>query len=129
MISWLPGKPADLKRRADHFEITVHGLPQQLLLKAGHYGNGRLAIEAYVVEDGENWGTLTVNIVGAPEPAEDEIIVKAWSENEHWVPQLLTVLPHVFEDTGRRIPAGYAQAQVWKLKVPITGRKPKKAGV
>ena len=124
MISWLPGSPADLEKKENQFQLDVLGESLTLILMAGRYRGGRLAIESYELS-GEPWGVLTVNLPEARDLAADEIIVKTWSENEIWVPQLLTVLPHVFEDTGRRIPAGYTQAQVWKLKVPIQGEEGK----
>lgn len=60
----------------------------------------------------EPWATLTVNIPNAT-IEEDEILVKAWSENEKVAEVALQT--GLFEDTGKRVPTGYEYAQVWKL--------------
>lgn len=57
--------------------------------------------------------TLTVNIPEIP-LEEDEIIVKTWSENEEIANELLRWQDY-FEDTGKRVPTGYVQAQIWKV--------------
>lgn len=81
-------------------------------LKQGVYENGRTAIFADDQADGDRYGTLTANIPEA-EIRENEIIVKTWSENSFWPQQVLKQLPNVFQDTGKRVQAGYAVAQVW----------------
>jgi len=46
--------------------------------------------------------------------ADDEFCVKGWSENEPLVaPMLATGL---FEDTGRRVPAGFESSPIWRVK-------------
>ena len=62
---------------------------------------------------GERIATLTVNIPEA-EIADDEIIVKTWSENEGIAKDALA--SGLFEDTGRRIPTGFVEAQVWRVR-------------
>lgn len=67
-----------------------------------------------VPEDGwEPYATITTNIPNV-ELGPDEIIVKNWSENS-WVGQLLTLMPDVFQDTGRRVKVGFVEAPVWKF--------------
>ena len=58
------------------------------------------------------FATLSVNI---PEHklADDEVLVKTWSENERIIEPVLAT--GLFEDTGRRVPTGYCEAQVWRL--------------
>lgn len=67
-----------------------------------------LVIEAL---DGEPIGTLTVALPGVVlEPG--EFTVKTWSENEPMrAPALATGL---FVDTGKRIPQGFVEAEVWR---------------
>lgn len=63
-------------------------------------------------KDGSRSGTLSVNMPGV-QLADDEFCVKTWSENEIYrEPALKSGL---FEDTGRRTPAGYAEAEIWRF--------------
>ncbi|MDI9561611.1 MAG: hypothetical protein QM235_10565 [Pseudomonadota bacterium] len=75
----------------------------------------RPAVELLCTDDGVTmpYGTLTVNM---PEVqlADDEIIIKNWSENE-WLASA-ALKSGLFEDTGRRIPTGFVEAPVWKVK-------------
>lgn len=75
------------------------------------YHNGRLAI--VIGERSEPIGVLTVNLPLA-HLEDGEIIVKAWSENEQLAADAL--LSGQFIDTGKRIPTGYVEAQVWRVK-------------
>lgn len=95
---------------------TIEAYGKPLRLQLDKYRGGATAIR--IVGDDEEfggeepWGVLTVNIPGTP-LAQDEILVKTWSENEPFrAPALATGL---FEDTGRRIPSGFVLAEVWKL--------------
>ena len=45
--------------------------------------------------------------------ASDEIIVKMYDENEVLRQPLLAA--RYFEDTGMRIPAGFARLQIWRM--------------
>lgn len=92
---------------------TQSGNETTVELEQGAYGNGRIAIVANDTADGDRYGSLTVNLPEA-KLGDDEILVKTWSENSHWVPQVLNQLPKVFQDTGRRVIAGYTTASVWK---------------
>lgn len=85
---------------------------------AGQYGNGRMAIQVGDHDEQEQWGTLTVNVPHA-EVGKDEIVVKTYSENAYWVPQVLEAMPDVFEDTGRRVSTGFTEVEIWKVKQPI----------
>ncbi len=44
----------------------------------------------------------------------DGILVKTWSENEAFAKAALAT--GLFEDTGKRFPTGFVEAQIWKLK-------------
>lgn len=61
----------------------------------------------------EEW-IISVNL--APygvSTADDEILIKTWSENEQIIDPLL--MTGLFEDTERRAPTGYTMAHVWRL--------------
>lgn len=90
--------------------------------KESYMNNNTPAITLYVKDgDGfEPWIDLTTNINGASLLlGEDEILVKTWSENEPMIKPLLGC--GLFEDTGRRVPCGFAEAHVWKIITTITG--------
>ena len=63
-------------------------------------------------DDGEPFGTVTVNVPGYP-LADDEVPVKTCEENAPARQPLLN--SGVFMDTGKRVPCGDAEAEVWKL--------------
>lgn len=90
-----------------HFEFFQH-----------KYGNGRIAIQVGDTQAKEQFGTMTVNVPHVS-IGDDEIIVKTYSENEHWVHAILKQMPDVFEDTGRRVDLNWVEAEVWKLKQPL----------
>jgi len=86
----------------------------QLELKKGVYANGRLAIMLEEAETKEPWCVLTVNM--PDDNLEDgEFFVKTWSENADTSTALMSQTD-LFENTGRIVPAGYANACVWKFK-------------
>jgi len=93
-------------------EITA--FDTKLALKTTQYTHSKQ--RALLLEDavtGEPWATVTTNIFGA-ELADNEICVKTWSENEPFREPLLAT--GLFEDTGRRIPTGNAEAEVWRIR-------------
>jgi hypothetical protein len=56
---------------------------------------------------------LSVNMVGETlEP--NEFFVKTWSENAPFIAGCLE--SDLFTDTGRRVPAGYGEAHVWRIE-------------
>lgn len=79
------------------------------------YRDGNLAILLIAQEDQEPIAVLSINL---PKKASmlgaDEVFVKAWSENEQIAP--LVLLTGLFEDTGKRVPTGFVEAQVWRVK-------------
>lgn len=77
----------------------------------GRYDNGRIAIT--ISSDGVPFRILSVNL---PEsPLEDgEIFVKTWSENAAIREPILAL--GIFEDTGKRVPTGFTEAEVWRFK-------------
>jgi hypothetical protein len=90
--------------------------------KESYTKNNMPAITLYVkTKDGlEPWIDLTTNIDSASLLlGEDEILVKTWSENESMIKPLLGC--GLFEDTGRRVRCGFAEAHIWKMITVITG--------
>ena len=78
----------------------------------GQYQNGRVAVQLVDAKTSEPFATLTVNIPQAT-VSDKEIIVKTWTENE---PVARAALESgLFQDTGKRIPTGFSQAQIWKV--------------
>lgn len=71
------------------------------------YPNGGTRIQLYDVEDGSPIGTVSTQVQGT-EPAEGNVHLKGWSENQG-LPELLVEAGIVSEAT-RRIPAGHAEA-------------------
>jgi hypothetical protein len=57
--------------------------------------------------------TLSVYIEGV-ELKPSEFLAKTWSENERIAEQALA--SGLFEPTGKVVPTGYVEAEVWKIK-------------
>lgn len=92
--------------------VSAWGKNYSLRIMQRQYPNGRIALQG-LGENDEPFGVITTNLPDEP-LEEGEFIVKTWSENQ-WVPQLLNGdLP--FEDTGKRVPTGFVEAQIWRLK-------------
>lgn len=75
---------------------------------------GRMGTNSYSLycEDGEPFTDLSKAPWGLIELAEDEVHMKFYSENEGLREPLLAT--GLFEDTGRRVPAGFAELEVWR---------------
>jgi len=78
----------------------------------GRYGNGRLAI---TLQDRINSEPIAVATVNLPNDAQDddEVFIKAWSENSGMVEALLEA--GIIEPPYDRIPTGFVHAEVCKL--------------
>lgn len=75
------------------------------------YDNDRLAL---VADHGtEDQLVLTVNMPNW-KPKEGEFCVKGWSEGKKLIEAARA--SGLFIDTGKRVQAGYTEAEVWKLK-------------
>lgn len=95
--------------------IMFHGEPTPLRLRIRRYaGSDRIAVTAEDVDPLCPLGKLTINDPDA-DIADDEIIVKEFSENASWVPQVLANFPDNFIDTGKRVQCGFAECRVFKL--------------
>ena len=79
------------------------------------YQDGRVCLQLITDDETqEPYCTLTVNVEEADWILDDnEILVKTWSENGPTAEVCLQL--GLFIDTGRRIPTGYAKAQIWKV--------------
>jgi hypothetical protein len=82
-----------------------------ITITVGQFHNGTPAV--FANSDEGPYGRISVNIDYPFKP--DEIAVKTYNENAHWVPQLLELMPTVFQDTNIRVPAGFAELQIWKF--------------
>lgn len=82
------------------------------ILEFGEYNNGRTAIELIDKRNGEPVLVATVN-VPQEKLADDEIIIKNWSENEG----VLDVLQKagIVGEVIRKVPTGFVEADVVKL--------------
>lgn len=92
--------------------IRAFGHAYDIDFRLHEYKNGQTCVA--VLEEGCPFGKLTFsedNIV----LAEDEILVKTWSENKPWYDQILE--HSAFTDTGRLVTIGDYDAigEVWKL--------------
>lgn len=93
--------------------IELFGKKIPIRIETRQYHDGCTAVVA-MCKDGP-FGRVTTNI--EDDLPLGEIAVKTYSENS-WVPQLLDLLPDVFQDTGKRLQAGYAELHVWRFKKP-----------
>ena len=63
--------------------------------------------------DGRPWGKLTVNLPDDPlEPG--EFHVRSWDEGAELAAAAMAT--GLFLDTGKRVPTGWVQASVWRIK-------------
>lgn len=103
--------PANLAARAPLLgQIEVDGESIELLRTS--YADGALAVIARGA-DGSPFGTLSVNLPGEPLP-DDCFAVKTWSENRALAEAALR--SGLFEATGERLPTGFVQAPVWRIR-------------
>ena len=104
-----------------HFDKTIGSISTpygDATIHIGRYpSGGAIAIEVFLGPAPSDCWTFSTNLVPSGAPvAVDEFTVKSWSENEPLVePMLATGL---FEDTGLRVPTGFVEAPVWRLKNP-----------
>jgi hypothetical protein len=96
--------------------IQFYGSEVALRLKvAGEYASsGMKAIDAIDESDGSLFGRLTINVPGV-ELQPGEIIVKNYSENEAWVPQVLRNLSQYFVPTGITVKSGFVTMPIYKF--------------
>lgn len=77
---------------------------------------GRFHTKSYslIAEDGEPFTDLSKEPFGSgiDALADNEVQMKMYAENEQLREPLLAT--GLFEDTGRRVPAGYAELEVWR---------------
>lgn len=84
---------------------------EKISVKMGvSYQNGQPKVQLW--DDGPA-GTLSVASVQSVDLAPGEFLAKVWSENEEIAACALK--SGLFIDTGRRIPMGFVEAQVWRI--------------
>jgi hypothetical protein len=94
--------------------VTMFGSVFELSFQVLAYGNGRIAIQAIDFNEGDPFGMVTLNIPEV-ELEQDEVIAKTYSENAHWVPQVLENLKQHFEPTGKTIDYGNVLLPIYKF--------------
>lgn len=85
-------------------------------VRTSTYQHGGATAVLLECENGEPLATLSVNLEGV-KLGEGEFLAKTWSENEEIAKAALD--SGLFEDTGRRVPTGWVEAQVWRFKAPV----------
>ncbi|GIK44893.1 MAG: DUF4313 domain-containing protein [Anaerolineae bacterium] len=90
----------------------IKALGHEIELMAVRYGNGRPAIVMADKEDGLPFGNLSTNLPDV-HLGQNEIFIKTWSENNSLRQPALD--SGLFRDTGRRVPVGHAEAEVWEM--------------
>lgn len=90
-------------------KIKSKYLDHDCLLLVRPYPNSRPAIQLIDAETHELLCIATINLPEVELP-KDCVLIKTWSENEGIMEALIA--NQVIEDTGERIPAGYAEAAV-----------------
>jgi hypothetical protein len=80
------------------------------IVRTEYLRNGRAAVKL-VTAKGNEFAMLSCNLPDEHIP-DDQFAVKIWSENE----PLISHCAPFFEDTGRRVVAGYCEAPVWRFK-------------
>jgi hypothetical protein len=81
------------------------------LYEVGHYADGTPVLEVYD-EDGLPYAKMTVS-VPFTELADDEYLIKTWSENQALFEYL--VAEKILEPVGRLVATGYVQAAVCRV--------------
>ena len=85
------------------------------IYRSAYQDNDAIAIVVADPVTHERYAVLSVNLPesqAALKPG--EFFAKTWSENAQIAEMALAT--GLFEDTGRRVPTGYVEAQVWKLR-------------
>lgn len=57
----------------------------KLVIQLAKYGNERLAVRLAVLDTGEPYATLSVNLPNRPEPAKGQFYAKFWGDNEYLI--------------------------------------------
>jgi hypothetical protein len=96
--------------KINNFEFNFK--EKTVFFKITAYANKRLAIKVESLR-GSPIGILTVNLP-YEYLQEGEFLVKTWSENVELSKASFDT--GLFIDTGKRIPTGFVEAQIWKLK-------------
>lgn len=100
-----------------HIEVPQFDINEELLILKGEYANnGHTAILLFDKE-GYQYMDVTTNIEYSI-LEENEVTIKSWGENEPFMESFLK--SGYFKDTGKRIPTGFVESQVWEVVKPIS---------
>ena len=97
-------------------KINAFGEETNLVFIKEKYSSDNSTAISLITNDEGFWETFASLTVCIPEYKllENEILVKTWSENE-LLKQLLDLEHPIFLDTGKRVPTGFVEAEVWKI--------------
>ena len=125
----------NIRKRCNHCGYIGKRLPlielqgyehEKLFVEMGKYDSNNtkaIFIQSLECDESDFWlepfTEITTNVEGAEKHlADDEILVKTWSENEPLVQPFLN--SGYFEDTGRKIKVSqWCEASIWKIVKPI----------
>lgn len=93
-------------------ELRIKFKDYECFLNIGKYSNGRLALELIDTEDCCPVATASVNIPDAS-LADDEILIKSWSENEGMADLLMNL--KVIGPELEKVPTGFVYATKHKV--------------
>lgn len=92
--------------------IDYNGKPTELELVVERYtNNNRIAIR--VLQDGCPFGMLTTNVPFS-DRAENEVIIKTFSENRPWAQKVVDNLPNNFEHVGHVV-FGFVKCPIYRF--------------
>lgn len=98
------------------YRAHPHDKPETIrlqLCKDYYVTSGRYALPILKL-DGSPFAVLSVNMPDEPlNEDKGEIFIKTWAENEDLANQLRD--SEWFTDTGKRVPTGFVNAEVWIL--------------
>ena len=84
-------------------------------VELGRYHDGSPAISLYDEATGEPVARCTCCLHERPDPG--YVFVKDWSENEGMLAAMIEA--GLVEDTGNRVPTGFVEVAVCRLRIPM----------
>lgn len=95
-------------------EVSAFSQKYSTIFDVGKYSNNNRASIELIMDDyeGEPFCTLTCNLPDV-ELNNREVLIKTWSENEE-VSECARK-SGLFRDTGKRVPTGFVQAEIWEV--------------
>ena len=84
---------------------------KEIRIELGLYPNRQTKVQLWDEDGPAGYLSCSIDYVDL---GNTEFLAKTWSENEELAAAALQ--SGLFEDTGRRVPAGFTAAQVWRIK-------------